>query len=125
MTELIQYAPLASLAIVGVYVIALFISNIVKHRSIKKALVETANATNNIASLAMKEKVLRLREFAKNCIYSAEKLYSTFNGKAGSFKMDSLLKDIQIECMRENVEYNKEYWVKYINDEVAKMKEVK
>lgn len=125
MNELILYAPVASIGIVVLSLIGVFATKLIKHKSVKKALVETVNVTHEYATLIMKEKVLRLREFAKNNIYSAESLFSTFNGKAGCFKMDSLLKDIQIECMRENVEYNKEYWVNYINEEVSKMKAVK
>ena len=71
--------------------------------------------------------LLRIKEYARKCIYEKEALFkeTTITGKTGAFKYDSVLKEVELECMRSNFEYNSEYWKEYIQDEVNKMKGVK
>lgn len=125
MNYIISYAPVVSLAVFFVYLCGVFIAKLFKHRSIKKAIVATKEEAEKMRDIVNSEVMLKLREKCKDGIYAVEKMYSTYNSKAGAFKLDSLLKDMQVECIKANVEYDKEYWSKFITEEVAKMKGVK
>lgn len=120
-----DYIFFGYISIVVIVFISYFIYKLIKHKSLKKALKDTEEFANDLYSAVNSEKFLKLKDKCKNFIYNAEKLYSSYTGKAGVFKLDSVLKDIQIACMQENVEYNEEEWKKFISDEVSKMKEVK
>lgn len=110
-----------SCALVLCYIVY-FIYTAIKKKSISKALKDTAEFAEDLHTAANSEKVLKLREKCKDFIYKAEDLFASYPGKAGVFKLDSVLKNIQIACMKENVAYNEEYWENYISEEVAKMK---
>lgn len=125
MANIMSFAPLASLVLFVVYLSGVFIAKLIKHKSIKKAIEETKKEAEEIRDIANSEAMLMLREKCKDGIYAVEKMYSTYNSKAGAFKLDSLLKDMQVECIKANVEYDKEYWTKFITEEVTKMKGVK
>lgn len=113
-----------SCAVVLCYIVY-FIYTAIKKKSIAKALKDTAQFAEDLYATANSEKVLKLREKCKDFIYKAEDLFSTYAGKAGVFKLDSVLKNVQIACMQEDVAYNEEYWTNYVNEEVANMKGVK
>lgn len=120
-----DYIVFGYMAFVIVAFTAFFIFKLFKHKSLKKALKDTEEFASDLYSAVNNEKFLKLRDKCRNFIYNAEKLYSTYAGKAGAFKVDSVLKNMQIACMQENVDYNEEEWKKFISDEVSKMKEVK
>lgn len=120
-----DYIVFGYMAFFIVAFISFFIFKLFKHKSLKKALKDTEEFASDLYSAVNIEKFLKLKDKCKNFIYNAEKLYSAYAGKAGVFKLDSVLKDIQIACMQENVDYNEEEWKKFISEEVSKMKEVK
>lgn len=125
MELIITYAPLASFGVFVFYLGGLFIYKLFKHKSVKKAVVETIEVVEKVKEVADDPTILKLREMCKEGIYTVETMYRSYNGKAGAFKLDSLLKDMQVACMKVNVDFDKEYWMKYIQDEVNKMKGVK
>lgn len=120
-----DYIFFGYISIVAIVFISYFIYKLAKHKSLKKALKDTEEFANDLYSTVNSEKFLKLKDKCRNFIYNAEKLYSTYAGKAGVFKLDSVLKYMQIACMQENVDYNEEEWKKFVCDEVSKMKEVK
>ena len=125
MQIILTYAPLISLGFVVAYLGVVFVCKLIKHKSVKKAVVETIRSAEKIKEVTDSAVILKLREFCKDGIYAVEEMYRTYVGKAGSFKLDSLLKDMQVACIKEGVEFDKDYWINYIKEEVAKMKGVK
>ena len=129
METVLTYAPLLSLlSAFGfvAYLIVVFITKLVKHRNVAVAIKETATVACKTVEVVDNNTIfLELREMCKEGIYSVEQIYKSYNGKAGVFKLDSLLKDLKVACMEANVVFDRSYWIDYINKEVAKMKEVK
>lgn len=125
MELILTYAPLISTALFIVYLGVVFALKLIKYKSLKKAIIETANEVEKMQDVSTNEKILKLREYCKEGIYVVEEIFRSYNGKAGAFKLDSLLKDMQVACMKEGIEFIRDYWVEYITNEVKKMKGVK
>ena len=87
------------------------------------------NGTSKVKS--DEQTLLEIKDVVRNYIYKKEELFKevVFNTtgqiKTGSFKMDSVLKEAEFECMRRNYAYNGAYWEDFITNEVKKMKSVK
>lgn len=120
-----NYVSLGFSCFLCICYIVYFVRQWIKKRSLTKALKDTAAFAEDLHKAVNSEKVLKLKEKAKDFIYKAEELFSSYNGKAGVFKLDSVLKNIQIACMQESVAYNEDYWTNYVTEEVSNMKGVK
>ena len=120
-----KYANVAYLVLCIIWVaISMFfgVKSIVIKLKKKKANGEEINAND------MKLAYLEIREVAREAIYEAEKQFGSVKNyglKTGAFKLDSVLKTVDNECLRRGIAYNKEEVTAYINEEVSKMKEVK
>lgn len=123
--NILTYVSFGITACAFVCYLIYFIYRLIKRKSLSKALMDTADFAEELNNTVNSEKFLKLREKCKDFIYSVEKLYSSYAGKAGVFKLDSVLKDMQVACMQEQVEFDKDYWTTYINEEVKYMKGVK
>ena len=102
-----------------------FVYSWAKNKSFKKAFEDTREYASELVETVKSEKFLKLKEKCRNYIYTAEKLYKAYAGKAGMFKLDSVLKSMQVDCNAECLEFDIEYWTEYIKAEVNNMKEVK
>ena len=70
---------------------------------------------------------LEIKEIARQAIYEVEQQYKNMKTqgiKAGAFKLDSVLKTVDNECLRRGISFNKEEVTQYVTEEVAKMKTV-
>lgn len=75
----------------------------------------------------LKLATLEIREVAREAIYEAERQYNNMKNhgiRAGAFKLDSVLKTVDNECLRRGIAFNKEEITEYVNEEVSKMKGV-
>ena len=102
-----------------------FIVKVKKAKTVKD-VVEAGNELNEeLATATNNEKFLAIKEYCREAIYSKERLFKNVVGKNGAIKLDSVLNAVQLECVKQGYEYDEATWVKYINTEVAQMKEVK
>lgn len=100
----------------GVYTIVLIVKRV---KAKRKAGTLTADDIINSA--------LKIKEIARNSIYEAESQFKAMKQqgiKCGSFKLDSVLKTVDIECLKQGLQYDKEELKQFVCEEVKKMKEV-
>lgn len=90
-------------------------------KSAKTALKEA------VAELKLENIRLSIERLAIQLILDKEDLYKneTDVKKTGAFKFDSVLKEIELECIRQSYEYVESYWTQFINNKVSEFKAVK
>lgn len=114
-----------------VYAFVFYVKKLKNAKTVKEAVKIAEEAVETGVSIKQSAMLLYLREYARGRIYEKEELFktssnpATVNNKCGAFKLDSVLKEIEMECIRKNYEYNHDYWIGYIEEEVKNMKGVK
>lgn len=125
------YLPYIAIGLaVGVIAFIKFVKKLKKAKTTDEALQVVNEFVDDTKKISESESLLQIKEFCRQQIYNKEKLFkniSTTTGvlKTGALKYDSVLKEVELECMRKGVKFYESDWYQYINYEVDKMKEVK
>ena len=103
------------------------IKKLFKAKDIDEVVEVGKDFVESFDSLSENATLLEIKEYCRNIIYEKESLFKTALTvpKTGAFKFDSVLKEVEMECMRKNFHYNADFWKGYVTEEVTKMKEVK
>lgn len=109
----------------GIVILSVLIGTIFGVRSVIVSIKKRRQNGEISDTQAIKLATLEIREIARNAIYEVEAQYKhmkTQGIKAGAFKLDSVLKTVDNECLRRGITFNKEEVTSYVNEEVSKMK---